>query len=56
MLVNADAKGLEWIAGTFLSQDKVAMEEIWSGMDQHSDNQKTFGLPSRLIAKVFVFR
>lgn len=32
------------------------MKEIWSGFDLHTDNQKDFGLPSRLIAKVFLFR
>lgn len=32
------------------------MEEIIAQSDMHSDNQKAFGLPSRLIAKVFLFR
>lgn len=49
-------KALEWVVGTFLSKDKVAFEEIWNKVDQHSLNQKAFGLPSRLIAKKFVFR
>ena len=56
MLVNVDAKYLDWLAATYLSQDSVAIEEIWSGFDLHTDNQKAFGLPSRLIAKVFLFR
>ena len=56
MILTCDVKGLEWVSGTYLSKDKVAYEEIWNGDDQHSDNQKRFGLPSRLIAKVFVFR
>lgn len=56
MLINCDAKGLEWVAGTFLSRDEVAIEEILAGKDQHSDNQENFKLPSRLIAKKFVFR
>ena len=56
MIVNADASALEWVAGTFLSQDKVAIDEIWNRVDQHTLNQTTFGLPSRLIAKTFVFR
>ena len=56
MLLNADAKQLEWICATYLSQDKVAIDEINNQVDQHADNQARFGLPSRLIAKTFVFR
>ena len=56
MLLQADAKQLEWVGATFLSQDPVAIDEIWKGTDMHSDNQKRFKLPSRLIAKTFVFR
>lgn len=56
MIINADAKALEWVAGTFLSQDKTAIKEIWDRVDQHSLNQEAFKLPSRLIAKKFVFR
>ena len=55
-IVNCDAKALEWFGGTFLSKDKVAKEEILNHIDQHTHNQTTFGLPSRLIAKKFVFR
>lgn len=47
---------MEWVVGTFLSQDKIAYQEIWDGVDQHNLNQKAFNLPSRLIAKTFVFR
>jgi DNA polymerase-1 len=56
MIVAGDAKALEWVAGTFLSQDRVAYQEIWDKVDQHTLNQDAFGLPSRLIAKKFVFR
>ena len=56
MICQADAKSLEWVVGAYLSQDKIAIEEIWNEVDQHTLNQKAFGLPSRLIAKVFVFR
>jgi DNA polymerase I-like protein with 3'-5' exonuclease and polymerase domains len=56
MLLQADAKALEWVCATFLSQDETAIQEIWDGTDQHTDNQQRFGLPSRLIAKTFVFR
>lgn len=56
MLLQADAKQLEWVGATYLSQDQTALEEIWKEVDQHADNQARFGLPSRLIAKTFVFR
>ena len=56
MLLQADAKQLEWVGATYLSQDQTALKEIWESVDQHADNQERFGLPSRLIAKTFVFR
>ena len=56
MLLQADAKALEWVCASYLSQDKIAYDEIWNNVDQHTDNQNRFGLPSRLIAKTFVFR
>lgn len=66
MIINADAKSLEWVSAGFLSQDKIAIDELWyettlNPEDQkifgiHSSNQKKFGLPSRLIAKIFLFR
>lgn len=56
MIVHGDAKGLEWVSVVYLSQDKVGLDEIRNGFDNHSDNQRRFGLPSRLIAKKFVFR
>lgn len=56
MIVNVDKKALEWRGIVYLSQDKVGMKEILEGLDQHSDNQERFKLPSRLIAKTFVFR
>ena len=56
MLLNADAKALEWVCAAYLSQDKTAIREIHDEIDQHTDNQTRFGLPSRLIAKTFVFR
>jgi DNA polymerase I-like protein with 3'-5' exonuclease and polymerase domains len=56
MLLNADAKQLEWVCAAYLSQDKVAIKEINDELDQHTDNQKRFGLPDRLTAKTFVFR
>ena len=56
MILNADAKALEWVCASYLSKDKIAHQEIWDEIDQHTDNQNRFGLPSRLIAKTFVFR
>lgn len=56
MLVNVDGKAIEWISCAYLSQDKTAIKEIQEAIDQHSANQERFGLPSRLIAKTFVFR
>lgn len=56
MLVNCDAKALEWLGVAYLSKDKVAYDEIRNNVDQHTANQERFGLPSRLIAKTFVFR
>lgn len=39
-----------------LSRDQVALEEIINKEDTHTKNQLLFGLPSRLIAKVYLFR
>jgi DNA polymerase I-like protein with 3'-5' exonuclease and polymerase domains len=39
-----------------LCNDKVGREEILAGHDQHAANQDFFKLPSRLIAKKFLFR
>lgn len=55
-LVNADAKALEWLGAVYLSKDPVGYQEVRDGVDQHSVNQAAFGLPTRLIAKTFVFR
>lgn len=61
-IVNVDAKSLEWVTYLFLSQDKTGIDE-WHGVindpstnDMHTANQLKFNLPSRLIAKVFLFR
>lgn len=55
-LVNVDAKHLDWTCACYLSQDEVGMKEIWDSLDLHTDNQSKFGLPSRLIAKILLFR
>jgi len=62
MIVQVDAKSLEWCTYLFLSQDPVGVEE-WYGVvndpsknDIHRANETAFKLPSRLVAKVFLFR
>jgi DNA polymerase I-like protein with 3'-5' exonuclease and polymerase domains len=56
MIANLDAAQLEWRVVAHNSGDKTAIQEIKDGLDFHSDNQVKFKLPSRLIAKVFLFR
>lgn len=56
MLVNADAIGLEWRTITELSGDSTALKEILLREDTHTKNQEALGLPSRLVAKLFLFR
>ena len=62
MIVSVDAKSLEWCTFLYLSQDKVGIEEWHSVVtdptkfDIHRANQEAFKLPSRLVAKVFLFR
>lgn len=56
MFLQGDAKGIEWVCVNYLSQDSIGMEEIRNGVDQHTINQRTFNLPDRRIAKIFVFR
>lgn len=60
MLINVDAKALEWVVCAHLSKDPIAILEIENNIDQHTENQKMLALPEgkegRLIAKIFVFR
>lgn len=57
MLIQIDAKQLEWRAACWLSNDKVGLGEINTpGVDFHAENQKTFVLPTRTIAKIYLFR
>jgi len=56
MLIQCDASQLEWRTALELSQDQTGLAEILGGEDTHSKNQTAFGLPSRLIAKIFLFR
>lgn len=56
MLLQCDASQLEWRTALELSKDWVGINEILGGEDTHAKNQKAFELPSRLIAKIFLFR
>jgi DNA polymerase-1 len=56
MLVACDASALEWRMILLLSGDPVGIREINEGLDVHSLNQQALELPSRLIAKIFLFR
>jgi DNA polymerase I-like protein with 3'-5' exonuclease and polymerase domains len=56
MLVGFDLAQLEWRTAAELSGDPIAFKEISEGLDTHSLNQVAFDLPSRLIAKIYLFR
>lgn len=56
MLIQCDASQLEWRTAVELSKDQTGLQEILDGADTHSLNQKAFELPSRLIAKIYLFR
>jgi len=56
MLIACDASQLEWRTAVELSGDQVGLTEIVEGLDTHSLNQVAFDLPSRLIAKIYLFR
>lgn len=55
-ILQCDASQLEWRTAIELSGDSVGLSEILEGADTHSLNQVAFGLPSRLIAKRYLFR
>jgi DNA polymerase I-like protein with 3'-5' exonuclease and polymerase domains len=56
MLINLDAKSLEWVTAVYLSGDQVGRQELKEGFDIHSRNQDALHLPTRTIAKIFLFR
>lgn len=56
MYVQVDASQLEWRGALELSRDGVGINEVKNKADAHSLNQKAFELPSRLIAKIYLFR
>ena len=55
-LLQIDASQLEWRTALELSDDQVGIQEVLDGADAHSLNQVAFSLPSRLIAKIYLFR
>jgi len=55
-LLQIDASQLEWRTALELSRDSVGIAEVLNGDDAHSLNEKAFRLPSRLIAKIYLFR
>lgn len=56
MLIQCDASQLEWRTILQLAQDEVGIQEVLDKADAHSLNQVAFQLPSRLIAKIYLFR
>jgi hypothetical protein len=56
MLLKCDAQQLEWRVKVFLSQDKTAIEEIKNNFNLHLENQEKFKLPTRTIAKNWLYR
>lgn len=49
-------RSFEWRTILELSRDPVGVQEVLDKLDVHSINEKTFQLPSRLIAKTYLFR
>lgn len=67
MLIQCDAAAIEWRVALELSQDQVGIDELLEALaipdpeerkknDTHSRNQRYFELPSRVIAKRYLFR
>jgi DNA polymerase I-like protein with 3'-5' exonuclease and polymerase domains len=56
MLLKVDAAQLEWRVKVFLAQDPVGMEEIQKSFPIHDNNKEVFGLPTKTIAKNFLYR
>lgn len=47
---------MEWRTLLELARDEVGIKEVLEKQDAHSLNEKAFDLPSRLIAKIYLFR
>ncbi len=56
MILQVDASSLEWRTLIEWSRDPVGIKEILDKEDIHTNNQHAFDLPSRLIAKIYLFR
>lgn len=61
MIIKCDASQLEWRVKAWFAQDQIAMKEIQEVQDGirasfHDLNKEEFGLPSKLIAKKFIYR
>lgn len=47
---------LEWRGVLEFAKDPIGIQEVNDGLDTHTDNQIRFNLPTRLIAKTFLYR
>lgn len=56
MIISVDASALEWRVCCEIAQEPTGIKEILEKQDVHSLNEKFFKLPSRLIAKKYLFR
>jgi DNA polymerase I-like protein with 3'-5' exonuclease and polymerase domains len=56
MLINLDAKSLEWVTAVFLSGDRIGKQELSTGLDIHDRNRLDLQLTDRTTAKRFLFR
>lgn len=56
MLIQCDAAQLEWRVCLELCRDETGIAEVFAGADTHALNQIAFNLPTRLIAKTYLFR
>lgn len=55
-LLAIDGSQLEWRVALQLSDEDVGRQEVINGEDAHSLNQVAFTLPTRHIAKIYLFR
>ncbi len=55
-LVNVDVKSLELFVAADWYDDKVLKNELLQKIDLHAENQERWKLPSRVLAKIFVFK
>ena len=56
MLINADVKSLEIFVAEDRYKDDVLHTELSNKLDLHALNQERFKLPTRTIAKIFIFK